>query len=93
MRAINAQRKRFISLPSIEQQRVIASEIEEQYGFPNAVGFIDCTHIEILKPGHTGQDYINRKSDVTMNCQIYCDSRMCIRDMVVGKSVIYLNFF
>ncbi|XP_052258075.1 putative nuclease HARBI1 [Dreissena polymorpha] len=43
-------------------------------GFPNALGCIDCTHINIKKPNENVEDFIGRKGIPTINVQAICDA-------------------
>lgn len=36
---------------------------------------MDCTHVRIEKPGLHGDEYINRKSFVSVNIQVTCNAR------------------
>ena len=50
-------------------------EVEEHaqnftiYGFPQCVGAVDSAHIKIKMPVDNPTDYVNRKGNVTLNCQ------------------------
>ena len=54
-------------------------------GFPNTIGVIDGTHVRIMSP--TGENrernYVNRKLQHSINCQIICDSKYNILNLVV----------
>lgn len=47
---------------------------QEKFQFPSAIGVIDCTHVQILKPNQHGDEYINRKGLATLNVQATCNS-------------------
>ena len=44
------------------------------YQFPCTIGALDCTHVQIDKPGHHGDEYICRKGMATLNVQVKCDA-------------------
>jgi hypothetical protein len=47
---------------------------QENYDFPCGVGALDCTHIQIQKPGVHGYEYICRTGVPTLNVQATCDA-------------------
>lgn len=48
---------------------------QRKYTFPNVIGILDCTHIQIKKPpGAHGDEFVNRKNDTSLNCQATCDA-------------------
>ena len=47
---------------------------QAKYQFPCAIGALDCTHIQIEKPGHHGDEYVCRKGTATLNVQATCDA-------------------
>ncbi|XP_023234757.1 putative nuclease HARBI1 [Centruroides sculpturatus] len=51
--------------------------------FPGIIGAIDCTHIPIQCPDSSkAQLFYNRKSYYSINCQVICDGKMKIRNIV-----------
>lgn len=48
---------------------------QTRYNLPSVIGALDCTHIEIKKPGIHGDEYINRKGYASINVQATCDAR------------------
>ena len=61
----------------------MASNFYERHGFPQCIGAIDGTHINIKKPLENSHDYINRKVRFSINVQACCDYRYCFFDVVI----------
>ena len=54
-----------------------------QKGFPNTIGVIDGTHVRIKSPSYLlERNYVNRKLQHTINCQIICDSQYTILNFI-----------
>jgi hypothetical protein len=75
---------KYIKLP------VTKEDVEEKvkgfykaFNFPQCIGAIDGTHIEIKQPKSNPTDYINRKSRFSLNVQACCDYRYCFMDVVI----------
>ena len=47
---------------------------QNKFAFPCAIGTLDCTHVQILKPGLYGDEYNCRKGLATLNVQASCDA-------------------
>ena len=65
---------RYIKLPTSEQEMMkIVTEMENKFGFPQAFGCVDGTHIPILSPNENTHDYFCYKMKYTLNVQALCD--------------------
>ena len=53
------------------------------YCFPQCIGAIDGTHIEIAEPNKHYSDLIKRKSYFSSNVQVVCDCKYYLQDVVV----------
>ena len=59
-----------------DRLRDIVNGFEARWGFPQAAGAIDGTHIPILRPsGESGNDYYNRKSFYSIVMQALVDHK------------------
>ncbi|XP_067132791.1 putative nuclease HARBI1 [Centruroides vittatus] len=66
-------------LPSVKHDFSVLSKDN----FPGIIGAIDCTHIPIQCPDSSrAQVFYNRKSYYSINCQVICDGKMKIRNIV-----------
>ena len=73
---------KYIRTPSTEDE-VMRSvrNFFSNFGFPQCLGGIDCTHVDIKQPEQNSTDYINRKSRYSLNVQACCDYRYCFMDL------------
>ena len=68
--------KRFVSWPSPDQRNIISRRIQETYGIPDCVGFVDGTHVQLnVRPAIDGEVYFNRKHRYSFNVQLICDDQ------------------
>jgi len=76
--------RKYIKLPFTEEEvRDLVQNFHKTYGFPQCLGAIDGTHIEIKKLSANYTDYINRKSRFSLNVQAACDYKYRFLDVVV----------
>lgn len=72
MNALYASRGKHIHWPRNPERN--CAEFQRLWGFPNVVGAIDGTHINV--PSYKGsQGYINRKGRASIQLQVVCDHR------------------
>lgn len=48
-----------------------------------AIGALDCTHVEILKPSHFESEYINQNCYASVNVQAMCDAEEMLTNISV----------
>ena len=64
----------FIKWPSEEERSVIQRRFHALYGFPNCVGCIDGTYIELTeRPTWCGSDFFTRKCSYSVQALLVCD--------------------
>ena len=67
---------RWIHFPSTRAEKEAAhGEWTAMNAFPQGIGVIDCTHVEVLKPSARlhPDEYVNRKGFFSFNVQATCD--------------------
>ena len=73
-----------ISLPTTEAEvQEKTKHFFERFQFPQCLGAVDATHIDIKQPSHNATDYVNRKSHFSINVQACCDYNCQFMDVVV----------
>lgn len=83
--AINRSMNEFISLPADENEvKETINRFEEKVNFPQVVGAIDGTHVEIKAPLVNPADYFNRKQKYSIVTQAVVDSRLMFMDVSTG---------
>ena len=60
-----------IQWSSAQKQQQTAREVEERYGIPGVIGFIDGTHIRLASAPGCDKDYYNRKGYPSMQLQVH----------------------
>ena len=74
----------YIRLPCTKEEVTEkVNNFNRVFSFPQCLGAIDCTHIDIKAPSVNSTDYINRKSRYSLNVQACCDYKYCFMDVVV----------
>ena len=51
--------------------------------FPQCIGVIDVTYVEIAEPSEHYSEFINKKGYFSLNVQVVCDYKYCFQDVVV----------
>ena len=49
----------YIKWPDARERQIIATEFEERYGYPGAIGWIDGVNVDITAPLEHPQAYVN----------------------------------
>ena len=75
---------RYIGLPSNEVEvKNLVENFYQAHNFPQCLGAIDCTHIDIKQPSLNSTDFVNRKHRYSLNVQAACNYKYCFMDVVV----------
>ena len=73
-----------IRLPKTEQEvKEKTKKFFEVWQFPQCLGAVDGTHIDIKQPSDNASDYINRKGWFSLNVQACCDYSCQFMDVVI----------
>ncbi len=63
--------------PDDSERKYICDRIQEKYGFPNCVSFVNGTILPLeLKPSLYGEEYYCRKGFYGVHCQVICDDEL-----------------
>ncbi|CAC5388958.1 HARBI1 [Mytilus coruscus] len=82
--AISRQAGRFITFPvTAPQQQSVKEGFKERFGFPNVLGCVNGTLIQIKAPSVREDVYVCRKGYHALNIQGICDSRKAFLNLVV----------
>lgn len=57
-----------------EEVETATSQFSNRFGFPQAIGCIDGTHIPIKQPSENAHDYMSYKQFFSINCQAICNA-------------------
>ncbi|MGH0149036.1 UNVERIFIED_CONTAM: hypothetical protein FKN15_070840 [Acipenser sinensis] len=72
----------YITWPTVRELQSIKEGFRSICGFPNVIGAVDGTHIQIKAPSVDEYHYVFWKGYHSMNVQIICDSDLIIRHVV-----------
>jgi len=75
---------KYVRIPHGERLKEIVEGFETCWGFPQAAGAIDGTHIPIIRPQHSPADYYNRKGYYSILMQGLVDYRGIFMDVYAG---------
>ena len=82
--ALSRHAGNFIKFPTtVQQQQSVKQEFMQDFGFPNVLGCIDGTLVQIKAPSIREDVYVCRKGYHALNIQGICDSRKRFLNLVV----------
>ena len=74
----------YVQIPKGEKLKEIVQGFETFWGFPQAAGAIDGSHIPIIRPDESASDYYNRKGYYSVIMQAMVDHRGLFMDVYIG---------
>ena len=74
----------YVQIPNGDRLKEIVEGFETFWGFPQAVGAIDGSHIPIIRPDESASDYYNRKGYYSIIMQAMVDFRGLFMDVYIG---------
>ena len=74
----------YVRIPQEEKLKEIVEGFETYWGFPQAAGAVDGTHIPIIRPEESASDYYNRKGYYSIIVQSMVDFRGLFIDVYIG---------
>ena len=75
---------KYVYIPQGESLQEIVRGFEDCWGFPQAAGAVDGSHIPIIKPCESASDYYNRKGVYSIIFQGLVDFRGHFMDVYIG---------
>lgn len=85
MNALVDQQHNFIYMPEEEDMEEMANSFSK-FSFPNTIGAIDGTNIDVTVPAEHKNDYYTRKYSTAVNLTAICDSNKMFRAIISGFS-------
>ena len=74
----------YVKIPDGDKLKDIVKGFETCWGFPQAAGAIDGSHIPIIRPDESASDYYNRKGYYSVIMQAMVDFRGLFMDVYIG---------
>ena len=74
----------YVKIPDGDKLKDIVEGFETCWGFPQAAGAIDGSHIPIIRPDESASDYYNRKGYYSVIMQAMVDFRGLFMDVYIG---------
>ena len=68
---------------TVEEIKKASASFEAKFGFPQAIGCVDGTHIPIRQPVENPHDYFCYKMKYSLNCQAICDEKGTFSDVEI----------
>ena len=74
----------YVSIPHGDKLKEVVEGFEAYWGFPQAAGGIDGSHIPIIRPDESASDYYNRKGYYSIIMQAMVDHLGLFIDVYIG---------
>ena len=81
---VHTLKKKFVHFPSAEEYQQISRVFLDDWDFPMCVGALDSTHIPIIAPSDSHNDYYNRKCFYSIILQGVCDNSGLFWNVDIG---------
>ena len=85
-KALSATLHHYVCPQTQEEQRKAMTQLYRMGGFPNVIGCVDCTHVNIIAPRDNENEYINRRGHHSVTCCLVCDADLLVIDCVANCS-------
>ena len=76
--------KKYVTIPQGDMLKEVVEGFESCWGFPQAMGAVDGSHIPIIRPQESASDYYNRKGYYSIILQGLVDFRGQFMDVNIG---------
>ncbi|OXA48641.1 putative nuclease HARBI1 [Folsomia candida] len=84
-RVLVTESPKIVSFPDAAEQKRISTAFHAKSRFPNIIGIMDGSHVNIISPSQDERSFVNRKQNHSINVQIICDDQFRFIDAVASN--------